>query len=152
MSTAPARAARPNLVNLEKVSKAYGVRPLLDEVSLGVGEGQRIGVVGRNGDGKTTLLRILAGLEEPDAGRVSQARALRLGYLTQGDELDGSVTVRDVVLGDRADHEWAADAATREVVEVLLAGVAAGPDRRRASPAASGAAAPWPGCCWRTTT
>ena len=53
---------RPNLVNLERVSKSYGVRPLLDEVSLGVGADQRIGVVGRNGDGKTTLLRILAGL------------------------------------------------------------------------------------------
>ena len=132
---------RPNLVNLEKVSKAYGVRPLLDEVSLGIGAGQRIGVVGRNGDGKTTLLKILAGLEEPDGGRVSQTRTLRLGYLTQGDELDAAATVRDVVLGDRSDHEWAADGATREVVEVLLAGVAldrpvdglSGGERRRCS-------------------
>jgi ATP-binding cassette subfamily F protein uup len=114
---------RPNLVNLEKVSKAYGVRPLLDEVSLGIVAGQKIGVVGRNGDGKSTLLKILAGLEEPDGGRVSQTRTLRLGYLTQGDDLDSSSTVRDVVLGDRSDHEWAADVATREVVEVLLAGV-----------------------------
>jgi ATP-binding cassette subfamily F protein uup len=138
--TAPS-VARPNLVNLEKVSKSYGVRPLLDEVSLGVGDGQRIGIVGRNGDGKTTLLRILAGLEEPDGGRVSQTRTLRLGYLTQGDELDASATVRDVVLGDRADHEWAADTGTREVVEVLLAGVPldrvvdglSGGERRRCS-------------------
>jgi len=134
-------ASRPNLVNLERVSKAYGVRPLLDEVSLGVGEGQRVGVVGRNGDGKTTLLRILAGLEEPDGGRVSQSRSLRLGYLTQGDDLDPSATVRDVVLGDRSDHEWAADTSTREVVEVLLAGVPldrtvdglSGGERRRCS-------------------
>jgi ATP-binding cassette subfamily F protein uup len=81
----------PNLVNLERVSKSYGVRPLLDEVSLGVGEGQRIGVVGRNGDGKTTLLRIIGGLEEPDRGRVSHSRGLHLGYLTQGDELDWKV-------------------------------------------------------------
>ena len=85
----------PNLVNLERVSKSYGVRPLLSEVSLGVGEGSRIGIVGRNGDGKSTLLKILSGLVEPDGGRVSQSRALRLGYLTQGDELDPSATVRD---------------------------------------------------------
>jgi ATP-binding cassette subfamily F protein uup len=137
MSAAP----RTNLVNLERVSKAYGVRPLLDEVSLGVADGQRIGVVGRNGDGKTTLLRILSGLEEPDDGRVSQSRALRLGYLTQGDELDESATVRDVVLGDRSDHEWAAEPTTRDVVEVLLAGLPlertvaglSGGERRRCS-------------------
>jgi ATP-binding cassette subfamily F protein uup len=111
----------PNLVNLERVSKAYGVRVLLDEVSLGVGAGQRIGVVGRNGDGKTTLLRILAGLEEPDQGRVSQGRGLHLGFLTQGDDLDPAASVRAAVLGDLAEHEWAADATTREVVQVLLA-------------------------------
>ena len=131
----------PNLVNLERVSKAYGVRPLLAGVSLGVGAGQRVGVVGRNGDGKTTLLRVLAGLEGPDDGRVSQARGLRLAFLTQGDDLDPHATVRAVVLQGRADHEWAADAATREVVEVLLAGVPldrtveglSGGERRRCS-------------------
>ena len=134
-------APAPNLVNLERVSKSYGIRPLLAEVSLGVGADQRIGVVGRNGDGKTTLLRVLAGFEEPDGGRVSHARTLRLGHLTQGDELDAAATVRSVVLGDRADHEWAADPTTREVVEVLLAGVGldrevsglSGGERRRCS-------------------
>ena len=134
-------APAANLVNLEKVSKSYGVRPLLDEVSVGVGADQRIGIVGRNGDGKTTLLRILAGLEEPDTGRVSQTRTLRLGYLTQGDELDATATVREVVLGERPDHEWAAEVDTREVVEVLLAGVPldravdglSGGERRRCS-------------------
>jgi ATP-binding cassette subfamily F protein uup len=131
----------PNLVSLERVSKAYGVRPLLDGVSLGVGAGQRIGVVGRNGDGKTTLLRVLAGLEEPDDGRVSRNRGLHLGYLTQGDDLDPQATVRAAVLEGRADHEWAADSSTREVVEVLLAGVSldrtveglSGGERRRCS-------------------
>ena len=134
-------APAANLVNLERVSKSYGVRPLLTEVSLGLGAGQRVGVVGRNGDGKTTLLRILSGLEEPDGGRVSQSRSLRLGYLTQGDDLEPSATVRDAVLGDRSDHQWAADGATREIVEVLLAGVAldrsvaglSGGERRRCS-------------------
>ncbi|HET7386333.1 MAG TPA: ABC-F family ATP-binding cassette domain-containing protein [Nocardioidaceae bacterium] len=111
-----------NLVSLERVSKAYGVRPLLSQVSLGVLAGDRIGVVGRNGDGKTTLLRLLAGLESPDDGRVAANRGLRAGYLPQVDRLPDR-TVREVVLGDRADHEWAADRDSREVVEVLLAGV-----------------------------
>ena len=130
-----------NLVSLERVHKAYGIRPLLDDVSLGVGAGERIGVVGRNGDGKTTLLRVLAGLEAPDEGRVARNRGLRLGFLTQGDDLDPGTTVREAVLGERADHEWAADATTRETVEVLLAGVLldrsgdglSGGERRRCS-------------------
>jgi ABC transport system ATP-binding/permease protein len=134
-------AAPTNLVSLERVHKAYGVRPLLSDVSLGVGAGERIGVVGRNGDGKTTLLRILAGFEEPDDGRVSRNRGLQLGYLTQGDDLDPEATVRVAVLEGRADHEWAADASTRGVVEVLLAGVGldrvvgglSGGERRRCS-------------------
>jgi len=130
-----------NLVNLERVHKAYGIRPLLDDVSLGVGEGERIGVVGRNGDGKTTLLRVLTGDEEPDDGRVSRRRGLHLGYLRQADDFAPGTTVRAAVLGDRADHEWAADTETREVVDVLLAGVAldrtmdalSGGERRRCS-------------------
>jgi ATP-binding cassette subfamily F protein uup len=130
-----------NLVNLERVHKSYGIRPLLDGVSLGVGAGERIGVVGRNGDGKTTLLRIIGDLEEPDQGRVSRARGLHLGFLTQGDDLDPDATVRDAVLGERAEHEWAADAFTREIVEVLLAGIdlertvsgLSGGERRRSS-------------------
>ncbi|HEY0775602.1 MAG TPA: ATP-binding cassette domain-containing protein, partial [Nocardioidaceae bacterium] len=130
-----------NLVNLERVHKSYGIRPLLDGVSLGVGAGERIGVVGRNGDGKTTLLRIIGGLEDVDQGRVSRSRGLHLGYLTQGDDLDPEATVQEAVLGDRAKHEWAADAFTREIVEVLLAGIPldrqvaglSGGERRRCS-------------------
>ncbi len=136
--------AAANLLNLEKVSKSYGVRPLLTEVSLGVGEGMRIGIVGRNGDGKTTLLEVMTGLEEPDSGRVSMTRGLHVGYLHQGDELVDTHTVREAVLGGLEDHEWAADQKTREVVEELLAGVAldrpvlglSGGERRRCSLAA----------------
>src|SRR3546814_41848 len=112
-----------NLVNLEKVSKSYGVRPLLSEVSLGISRGERVGIVGRNGDGKTTLLEVMSGLEEPDEGRVSKWRGLQSGYLHQGDELVDTHTVREAVLGGKSDHEWAADSTTREVIEVLLAGV-----------------------------
>ena len=117
-----------NLLNLEKVTKSYGIRVLLDEVSLGVNVGERIGIVGRNGDGKTTLLRIMAELEEPDQGRVSHNRDLRIGYLDQSDRLDDDHTVREVVLAGRADHEWAADPTARDVVAVLLEGISL--DRR----------------------
>ncbi len=113
----------PNLLNLERVSKSYGVRPLLTDVSLGIAEGERVGIVGRNGDGKTTLLEVMTGLEPPDSGRVSQTRGLLIGYLHQGDELVDSHTVRETVLGGRSDHEWAADPRLREIVETLLAGV-----------------------------
>ena len=130
-----------NLLNLEKVTKSYGVRILLDEVSLGVAEGERIGIVGRNGDGKTTLLNLMAGRETPDEGRVSLSRGLHIGYLDQRDLLDDTHSVREVVLAGKDDHEWAGDARTREVVEVLLADVAldravhglSGGERRRCS-------------------
>ena len=133
-----------NLVNLERVSKAYGVRPLLADVSLGIAAGERVGIVGRNGDGKTTLLEVMTGQEPPDSGRVSRARNLEIGYLHQGDTLDDSHTVREAVLGGRSDHEWAADARMRELVEVLLAGVTldraviglSGGERRRCALAA----------------
>jgi ABC transport system ATP-binding/permease protein len=133
-----------NLLNLERVSKSYGVRPLLTDVSLGIAAGERIGIVGRNGDGKTTLLEVMTGLEEPDTGRVSKSRGLLIGYLHQGDELVDTHTVREAVLGGMSDHEWAADYRSREIVEVLLAGVSldrpviglSGGERRRCSLAA----------------
>lgn len=133
-----------NLINLERVSKSYGVRPLLDNVSLGISLGERVGVVGRNGDGKTTLLEVMTGIEQPDTGRVSRTRGVEIGYLHQGDELVDSHSVREAVLGGRQDHEWAADPTTRQVVEELLAGVTldravvglSGGERRRCALAA----------------
>ncbi|MET8008893.1 ABC-F family ATP-binding cassette domain-containing protein [Streptomyces sp. NPDC005271] len=112
-----------NLVNLESVGKVYGTRALLDGISLGVNEGDRIGVVGRNGDGKTTLIRILAKLESADDGRVTHAGDLRLGVLTQHDSLDPEATVRHEVIGDLADHEWAGNAKIRDVLTGLFGGL-----------------------------
>ncbi|MGW2084108.1 ABC-F family ATP-binding cassette domain-containing protein [Streptomyces sp. NPDC001880] len=113
-----------NLVNVEQVSKVYGTRALLDGVSLGVSEGDRIGVVGRNGDGKTTLIRMLARLEDADSGRVTHSGGLRLGVLTQHDSLDPQATIRHEVIGDLADHEWAGSAKIRDVLTGLFGGLA----------------------------
>jgi ATPase subunit of ABC transporter with duplicated ATPase domains len=111
-----------NLINVERATVGYGTRTLLDAVSLGVEDGDAIGVVGRNGDGKTTLLQVLTGTRSPDSGRVTHTSGLSVGYLRQGDELLGA-TVREVIVGGRADHVWAAEPDTREVVSHLLSGV-----------------------------
>ncbi|MCD2117954.1 MULTISPECIES: ABC-F family ATP-binding cassette domain-containing protein [Rhodococcus] len=107
-----------NLINLEQVSKSFGIKPLLDSVSLGVNEGERIGVVGLNGGGKTTMLEVLAGIEEPDSGRVSRVNGLRMAVVTQRGGLPEGSTVGEVVLGplDVAEHEWAGDARIRSVL------------------------------------
>ena len=111
-----------NLVNLERVSKAHGTTVLLDDVSLGIAAGERIGVVGRNGGGKTTLLSVLTGVEEPDTGRVTRRGDLAMGVLDQSGTLPPGTTVRDVVLPESrfaSEHEWAADPAVRSVLAGL---------------------------------
>jgi len=117
-------AAPRNLVNLKSVSKGYGSRSVLHDVTLGVNAGERIGIVGRNGDGKSTLMRLIAGVEAPDEGAITRERTLQLALLGQGDELDDRQTIRDELVGRRADHEWAADARFRAVLDGLLGGVA----------------------------
>ncbi len=111
-----------NLVNLEGVSKAFDIRPLLTKVSIGVSEGDRIGIVGRNGAGKSTLMKIIAGIENADEGRVTQGNSVRVGMLSQVDVADKSATVGDLVIGDRAKHEWASDPKIREVFTGLFGG------------------------------
>ncbi|MBD0690435.1 ABC-F family ATP-binding cassette domain-containing protein [Streptomyces sp. CBMA123] len=112
-----------NLATIESVTKVYGTRTLLDAVSLGVSEGDRIGVVGRNGDGKTTLIRMLAKLEEPDGGRITWSGSLEPAVLTQHDSLDPEATIRHEVIADRADHEWLGDARIRDIIEGLFGGL-----------------------------
>ena len=111
----------PNLVNTELASKAYHERVLLDQVSLGVSAGQRIGVVGRNGAGKTTLLSALAGSADLDSGRVTRARDVTIGYLPQSEQLHG--TVGEIVFAGIAEHEWAGDPRSRAVIDGLLGGI-----------------------------
>src|SRR3954469_1880343 len=135
-------AAPHNLVNLSAVEKGYGSRSVLRGVTLGVAAGERIGVVGRNGDGKSTLLRLLAGGEAPGAGEATRSpgappgrvgppgargatrsRGVSLELLGQRDERGEAGTVRELLVGDRADHEWAGDARFRAVLDGLLGGV-----------------------------
>ena len=114
--------ASRNLLNLESVSKAFDIRALLGSVSLGVNEAERIGVVGRNGGGKSTLLKVMAGIEPPDEGRIAKAGSVNIGILSQVDDLSETSLVRDVVLGDSKVHEWASDAKVREVLTGLFGG------------------------------
>jgi len=108
-----------NLVNLENVGKAYGTTTVLDGVSLGVADGERIGIVGRNGGGKSTLLRMITGAEQPDSGRVTRTSGIRVAHVDQHGHLPLGADVRTVVVGDAAEHEWAGDAAVRAVLEGL---------------------------------
>ncbi|MEU7750990.1 ABC-F family ATP-binding cassette domain-containing protein [Micromonospora sp. NPDC049101] len=116
-----------NIVNLDRVSKGYGAAGrLLTDVSLGLDDADRIGVVGLNGAGKSTLLRLLTKQEDPDDGRVTHRRDLRVLWLPQQLTLAPEATVRDVVLGTAwlaegmgAEHEWAGDAGVRAILDGL---------------------------------
>ncbi len=112
-----------NLVSVERASLALGTTHILDGVSLGVSSGTRVGVVGRNGGGKSTLLRVLAGFQQVDEGRVTMFGSLTVGMLTQVDTLDPEATVRKAVLGDLPEHVWAGDPRIRDILEGLLGGI-----------------------------
>ncbi|WP_422785392.1 ABC-F family ATP-binding cassette domain-containing protein [Ruicaihuangia caeni] len=96
---------------------------MFDSVTIGLNEGDRIGVVGRNGDGKSTLLKLLAGRIEPDAGRVTVRGGIRIGMLDQSDTLDPHLTVGEAIVGDLADHEWAGDPRARDVISGLASDI-----------------------------
>ncbi|MBQ5557249.1 MAG: ABC-F family ATP-binding cassette domain-containing protein [Aeriscardovia sp.] len=124
----------------EHLSLSYATKTVFTDVTQGVSEGDRIGIVGRNGDGKSTLLKLLSGQMVPDNGRVNRRRGLTMGLLGQRDQLDGNATVRQAALGEREDHEWASDPRSRDIVQTLLAdipldskiGELSGGQRRRA--------------------
>ncbi len=112
-----------NLVNLKEVGKGFGSRTILNEVTLGVTSGERIGVVGENGGGKSTLLKLIAGAEQPDMGVLARTGDVGVALLGQQDELDQDATIREMLVDELADHEWAGDRAFRDVLDGLLGGV-----------------------------
>ena len=107
-----------NLINLENVSKSFGLKTLLNGVSLGVQTGDRIGIVGVNGGGKTTLLEVLTGIEPPDQGRVSHNSDLRMAVVTQRFELDAALSISQVIIEPLGleTFEWASNAKVRDVL------------------------------------
>ncbi|HEU0256733.1 MAG TPA: ABC-F family ATP-binding cassette domain-containing protein [Microbacteriaceae bacterium] len=133
-----------HLLGAEGLGLAYPTRAVFDAVTLGIGDGDRIGIVGRNGDGKSSLLRMLSGDLTPDAGRVTRRSGVTVGLLSQADALDDDETVGHAVVGDRPEHEWAGDARTRDVLAGLVPdldirariGTLSGGQRRRVALAA----------------
>lgn len=111
------------LLGCDSLSLDFPTKRVFRNVTLGVNEGDRIGIVGRNGDGKSTLLALLAGTLEPDSGRVTHRRDLRIGLLAQRDALDDAQTVRHAVVGDAPEYEWASSPRVREVLNGLIADV-----------------------------
>ncbi len=113
-----------HLLGAESLHLEYPTRVVFDSVTVGIDDGDRIGIVGRNGDGKSSLLRLLTGRITPDAGRVTRRTGLRVGALEQADTLDETRTVGWELVGDRAEHEWAGDPRVRDVVGGLVADIA----------------------------
>ncbi|WP_139005238.1 ABC-F family ATP-binding cassette domain-containing protein [Arthrobacter crystallopoietes] len=112
-----------HLLGAENISVSFATRTVLDSVSLGLNEGDRIGMVGRNGDGKSTLMRLLAQRTTPDEGRVTKRGDVNIGYLDQQDVLNGDLPVGEAIVGDQADHEWASNPRIREIMGGLVGDV-----------------------------
>ena len=111
------------LLGCEKARVEFPTKTVFEDVSLGLDEGDRIGVVGKNGDGKSTLLSLLAGIIEPDEGRVIRTRGVRVGVLGQADALSDDDTVEHAVVGDIPEYEWAGDARVRDIISGLAADI-----------------------------
>lgn len=113
-----------HLLGAEALHLVYPTRVVFDAVTISVNEGDRIGIVGRNGDGKSSLLGMLSGRIEPDSGRVARRGGVRMGVLDQSDTLDSDLTVGRAIVGSRPEHEWAGDPKVRDVLAGLVPGVA----------------------------
>ncbi|MDR1441164.1 MAG: ABC-F family ATP-binding cassette domain-containing protein [Bifidobacteriaceae bacterium] len=109
-----------HLIGAEAISISFTGDPVLQDVSLGLAEGDRIGIVGRNGEGKSTLMALLAGTLEPDQGRVTMRAGIQVGGLDQADDLPSGASLRQVVVGDQPDHLWATRPRAREVINALI--------------------------------
>ncbi|MCW2800091.1 MAG: transporter ATP-binding protein [Aeromicrobium sp.] len=133
-----------HLLGVEGVGVDFPTKTVFESVTLGIDEGDRIGIVGRNGDGKSTLLSILSGRLEPHSGRVTTRGGVHIGMLDQTDTLDQSQTVGHAIVGDMPDYEWAGDARIRDVIAGLVSdipwdsvvGTLSGGQRRRVALAA----------------
>jgi ATPase subunit of ABC transporter with duplicated ATPase domains len=133
-----------HLLGAEALHLEYPTRVIFDSVTVGLNEGDRVGIVGRNGDGKSTLLKLLAGRIQPDSGRVTHRRGVTLGMLDQADTVDSELTVAQAVVGDLDEHVWAGDPKVRDVIAGLLSdfdwnaviGTLSGGQRRRVALAA----------------
>ena len=112
-----------HLIGGENLHLEYPTKTVFDAVTVGIDEGDRIGIVGRNGDGKSTLMRLLAGRIDPDGGRVTVRSGTTVGMLDQADTLDPNQTVGHAVVGDVPDHVWASDAKVRDVMSGLVSDV-----------------------------
>lgn len=112
-----------HLLGANNLRVEYPTRVVLDGITIGINDGDRIGVVGRNGEGKSTLIRALAGRLTPDSGDVISRNGLQVGMLDQSDQIPDDVTVEHAVVGDRVEHEWAGDARVRDVITGLLSDV-----------------------------
>ncbi|MGM7699541.1 ABC-F family ATP-binding cassette domain-containing protein [Microbacterium sp. A84] len=110
-----------HLLGAEALHLEYPTKVVFDSITLGIEEGDRIGIVGRNGDGKSSLLAMLAGRKEPDGGRVTMRAGTTVGVLDQADTLDDSLTIAQSVVGDVPEYEWAGDSRVRDVIQGLLA-------------------------------
>lgn len=112
-----------HLLGAEAVHLEYPTQLVFESITLGVNDGARIGIVGRNGDGKSSLLRLLTGQLQPDSGRVTRRGGLRVGALSQADTLEPDRTVGWTLVGEAADHQWARDARVRDVVAGLVSDI-----------------------------
>ena len=133
-----------HLLGAEQIDLEFPTKQVFDGITVGINEGDRIGIVGRNGDGKSTLLKILSKHLEPDSGRVTYRGSLRVGYLTQVDKIENSLSIGQAVVGEGPEHEWATDPKIRDVLQGLLGdldwsqqvGTLSGGQRRRVALAA----------------